>query len=292
MVSDYRDLNRANWDDRVPAHLASPDYAVERFVTDPDFISDVVRFDRQLLGDVTGLRGVHLQCHIGTDTISLARLGASMTGLDFSEPAVKAATELAAKAGADATFVRSDVYAAADVLEPASFDLVYTGVGALPWLPSIARWADVVATLLRPGGRLFIREGHPAVMAANNTGGRLTVDLPYFEHPEPMVWDEDGTYVQTAVRMEHTVMHQWNHGIGETVTALLDAGLRITGLAEHDTIPWNALPGLMEPVSGLGLAGSEWRLIGNPARIPCTFTLQAAKDPDAPPRRGPRTGRS
>jgi 2-polyprenyl-3-methyl-5-hydroxy-6-metoxy-1,4-benzoquinol methylase len=117
-VSDYRDVNRANWDDRVPVHLASPDYAVDRFTADPGFISDVVRFDQELLGDVSGLRGVHLQCHIGTDTISLARLGASMTGLDFSAPAVGAATALATETGADARFVQSDVYAAAGVLEP------------------------------------------------------------------------------------------------------------------------------------------------------------------------------
>lgn len=128
-MTDYRELNRANWDDRVPAHVASEDYGVRRFIDDPAYISGVVRFDRPLLGNVSGLRGVHLQCHIGTDTVSLARLGASMTGLDFSGPAVAAAAELAAATGADATFVRSDVYAAAEVLPAGSFDLVYTGIG-------------------------------------------------------------------------------------------------------------------------------------------------------------------
>src|ERR1700749_2831346 len=124
-VADYLEVNRANWDDRVPAHVASADYGLGRFTEDPAFISGVVRFDLPLLGDVAGLRAVHLQCHIGTDTVSLARLGASVTGLDFSGPAVAAARELAAATGADATFVESDVYAAAEVLEPGSFDLVY-----------------------------------------------------------------------------------------------------------------------------------------------------------------------
>jgi SAM-dependent methyltransferase len=284
-VSDYRDFNRANWDDRVPAHLASPDYDVERFTADPVFISDVVRFDQALLGDVAGLRGVHLQCHIGTDTISLARLGASMTGLDFSAPAVEAATALAARTGADARFVTSDVYAATEVLEPGSFDLVYTGVGALPWLPSVRRWAQVAAALLRPGGRLFIREGHPALQAFEVRDGRLSLEYPYFEQPEPMVWDEDITYVQTDARMAHTVTHQWSHGIGETVTALLDADLRITGLTEHDTIPWNALPDLMEPVTPRPMAGSEWRLADNPQRLPHSFTLQAVRDEECEVRR-------
>src|SRR6516162_6661871 len=111
-MAEYQEVNRANWDDRVPAHVTSPDYAVQRFVRDPRFLSEVVTFDLPRLGDIAGLRGVHLQCHIGTDTVSLARLGASMTGLDFSAPAVEAARSLAAATGADATFVRSDVYSA------------------------------------------------------------------------------------------------------------------------------------------------------------------------------------
>src|ERR1022692_4971486 len=124
-VEDYRTLNKARWDEGAPAHAASPDYAVERFAAEPGFLSHVVRFDLPLLGDIAGLRGVHLQCHIGTDTISLARLGASMTGLDFSSPAIEAARTLARDAGADVAFVESDLYAAAEALGPASFDLVY-----------------------------------------------------------------------------------------------------------------------------------------------------------------------
>ena len=115
--------------------------SVERFAADPGFLSHVVRFDLPRLGDISGLRGVHLQCHIGTDTISLARLGASMTGLDFSAPAVEQARRLAGRIGADARFVQADVYSAAEVLGRGAFDLVFTGIGALCWLPSIRRWA-------------------------------------------------------------------------------------------------------------------------------------------------------
>src|SRR6188508_2757099 len=160
-MADYRDVNRANWDDRAAAHAASGDYNVATFASDPGYLSDVVRFDRPLLGDITGLRGVHLQCHIGTDTISLARLGADMTGLDFSPASLAEARRIAGLAGADVRFVEAEVYDAAGALGPERFDLVYTGIGALCWLPDIARWARVVAGLLRPGGRLFIREGHP-----------------------------------------------------------------------------------------------------------------------------------
>jgi 2-polyprenyl-3-methyl-5-hydroxy-6-metoxy-1,4-benzoquinol methylase len=264
----------ANWDERVPAHFASQGYQVERFIADPEFISRVVQFDRPRLGDISGLRGIHLQCHIGTDTISLARLGASMTGVDFSVPAVEHAQALAERTGADATFVVSDVYAAADAVGRDSFDFVFTGVGALGWLPSVARWADVVASLLRPGGRLFIREGHPMLWAIEDSrdDDLLVVKYPYFERPEPMVFDQGGTYVATDVEFTHTVTHEWNHGIGEIVTALLDAGLEITGLTEHDSVPWEALPGLMERI-----AEDEWRLADRPWRLPHSYTLQAIK---------------
>jgi SAM-dependent methyltransferase len=272
-VTDYRDDNRANWDERVPAHVTSAFYCVPRFLAEPDYLSDVVQFDRPLLGDIAGLRGVHLQCHIGTDTVSLARLGASMTGLDFSGPAVEAATSLAASTGADATFVQADVHTAADVLGAGAFDLVYTGVGALCWLPDIRRWAGVVAALLRPGGRLFIREGHPMLSTIEERDdGLLVVKYPYFEQREPLTWTEGGTYVDTDVAFEHTISHEWNHGIGETVTALLDAGLALTGLVEHDSAPWNPLPGTTEQI-----AGHEWRLADNRARLPFTYTLQAVK---------------
>ena len=273
-MADYTDVNKASWDERVPAHAASPDNAVERFIADPGFLSEVVRFDLPRLGDVSGLRGVHLQCHIGTDTISLARLGASMTGVDFSRPAVEAATDLARRTGDDAVFVESDVYAAPEVIGLEAFDLVFTGIGALCWLPSVRRWADVVAGVLKPGGRLFIREGHPMLWSLQDGRGDklLVLEYPYFEMEEPSVFDEGGTYVDTDVVFTSNVTHTWSHGLGEIVTALLDVGMTITGLTEHDRVPWLALPGLMDK-----LEDGEYRLADRPERLPHTYTLQAVK---------------
>src|SRR6476469_7835029 len=128
-VDEYAKVNREFWDERVPAHVASPDYGVARFADDPSFLSEVVRFDVPRLGDVSGLEGVHLQCHIGTDTVSLARLGATMTGLDFSGAALTEAREIAARAGASVDFVESDVYSAPEVLGREAYDLVFTGIG-------------------------------------------------------------------------------------------------------------------------------------------------------------------
>jgi SAM-dependent methyltransferase len=271
---DYREINRASWDDRAPAHAASPDYNVAKFAADPDYLSGVVRFDQALLGDVSDLRGVHLQCHIGTDTISLARLGATMTGLDFSPAALTQARDLAQRAGADVTFVEADVYDAGHVLGTGGYDLVYTGIGALCWLPSVDRWARVVAGLLQPGGRLFIRESHPMLgtLADPRPDHLLAVEFPYFEQAEPGVWDDAGTYVQTDTVFQNNLTHQWNHGLGQIVTALMDADLTITGLAEHDSVPWDALPGQMEEIGG-----GEWRLADRPWRLAHSYTLQAVR---------------
>jgi SAM-dependent methyltransferase len=272
-VTDYRAVNRANWDERAPAHAASPDYSLAEFAADPAFLSRDVRFDLPRLGDVRGLRGVHLQCHIGTDTISLSRLGARMTGLDFSPASVAEARRLAERLGDPTEFVESDVYAAADVLPEQSFDLVFTGIGALCWLPSVDRWAAVVARLLKPGGRLFIREGHPVLWSLDDAAkDHLVVRYPYFETADPLVYVEGGTYVETDAVFTQNEAHSWNHGLGEIVTALFDHGLRLTMLVEHDSAPWEGLPGRM--VRG---DDGEWRLTEGRERVPLTYTLQAVK---------------
>jgi SAM-dependent methyltransferase len=217
---------------------------------------------------------VHLQCHIGTDTISLARLGAEMTGLDFSSASLAQARALVARLGASVRFVEAEVYDAVRTLGAEAFDLVYTGIGAQCWPPSITGWADVVVGLLAPGGRLFIREGHPTMWALGGArpDGPLVVDYPYFERVEPIVVDEPGTYVETTASFDHTVTHEWNHGLGEIVSALLDRRMQLTMLVEPDSVPWEALPGQM-----VQLELGEWRLIDRPWRLPHSYTLQAVK---------------
>ena len=294
-MDDYLAVNRANWDARVPVHLASG-YGTQELVDDPTALSGVVRFDLPRLGDVDGLDAVHLQCHLGTDTLSLARLGARVTGLDLSGDAIAAAQDLAARAGTDVEYVVSDVYSAVDVLGPARFDLVYTGIGALCWLPSIERWAQTVAGLLRPGGRLFVRDAHPVLLASLgmvvgeehpdrsqqswiSAPGRATpaLELPYFEQPEPLHWNDTSTYTGGDEAVAAPLSVEWNHGLGEIVTAVLDAGLEVTGLHEHDSVPWDALPGLMsyDPATG------ECRLTDRPERLPASFTLTARLTPRA-----------
>jgi 2-polyprenyl-3-methyl-5-hydroxy-6-metoxy-1,4-benzoquinol methylase len=272
-MDDYRTVNRAGWDERVPAHAASPDYMLEKFA-DPEFLSQVVQFDVPRLGDIAGLRGVHLQCHIGTDTVSLARLGARMSGLDFSGAAIEQAQKFADGLGHEIDFHQADVYDAVEVLGEAQYDLVFTGIGAIGWLPSIQRWADVVAGLLKPGGRLFIREGHPMLwsLGVSATSGEIVLEAPYFEMEAPQVWDEGGTYVDTDVEFSQNVSYEWNHGLGEIFMALKKAGLEVTDIEEHDSAPWMPLAGHMTRDEQ-----GEWRLTDHPERLPATYTLQARR---------------
>lgn len=275
MTTDrWREVNKANWESRVPLHVGPGGYDLAAF-DDPDHLSNVVRYDLARLGRLTGLDVVHLQCHIGTDTVSLARLGAGrVTGLDFSPSALVAAQALGDRAGAAVTFVESDVYDAAGVLDPAGFDVVYTGNGAICWLPDIARWAKVVADLLRPGGRLFMREGHPVLWAMSDPrpDGLLVVEFPYFE-TEGVLFNEPVTYAGEGTLSAPDIVH-FNHGLAEIFNALWVAGLVITAFDEHREVPWNPLGTAMRASTR---HDGEFELAGGTDRLPLSYTLQAEK---------------
>jgi SAM-dependent methyltransferase len=242
MTDEYYEANRRNWNERAAIHAGSTAYNIDAFRSDPNHLSGVVAFDRSYLGDLSGLSAAHLQCHIGTDTLSLARLGADVTGLDQSENSIDAARQLFADTGTDGRFEIANVYDAPAVLGQ-RYDLVYTGVGALNWLPSIERWAQVVSELLKPGGRLYLREGHPMLQSlADSTDGSLRIQYPYFETTQPMVFDEGGTYTGDDVSLRNTRTYEWNHGLGEVVMSLLRRGLVLETLDEHDGLEWQMFP--------------------------------------------------
>ena len=271
-LSDYQRINKANWDSRVQHHEQG--YGLSAF-DDPAHISQVVRFDLPRLGDVAGLRGVHLQCHIGTDTVSLARLGAQMTGLDFSGPALDAAARLAAVGGQQIEWVESDVYDAPQHLPNGAFDFVYTGIGALCWLPSVERWAQTVAALLAPGGFLFIREGHPVVwsLCDPRPDQLMVIEFPYFEQ-EGTVFVEETSYVEHDGLLAAPTIVSFNHGLAEIFNALWSAGLTVTLFEEHRSLPWNVFN---EEAVTVGADG-EFRLKAGGERIPLSYTLRAVKN--------------
>src|SRR5215210_2531267 len=224
---EWREANRANWDERVPIHVSGEFYDVASFKGGQERLQP---FEIDEVGDVKGKELLHLQCHFGIDTLSLARRGARVTGLDFSAPAVEAARRLAADLGVEATFVEADVHDAAAALGR-TFDVVYTGIGALGCLPSVRRWAEVVASLLRPAGFLYLAEIHP--FATLFADGEQRIAYPYLEHAEPLVFDEPGSYADRAAATSHNRTIEWSHGLGEVVTALIEAGLQLEELRER-----------------------------------------------------------
>ena len=256
----------------MPIHAASDAYGLHRYVEDPAHLSDVVAFDAPSLGDLTGQRVVHVQCHIGTDTLSLARLGGEVTGVDFSPSALQVARDLADRAGPPVRYIEAAVDDLPTAL-PETFDLVYTGVGALNWLPSVARWAQIVAGLLAPGGRLYLREGHPMLdtLEDDRDDELLVVSFPYFETDEPSEWVDETTYTGDDTRVTAPVTHEWAHGIGETVQAVLDAGLTLTRLEEHTELEWQFLDWMVQN------ADRRWVLPHGRERLPMMFTLEAVK---------------
>ncbi len=263
---DWRRVNRAWWDERAPHHVASELYDVDGFRAGQ---SRLRPFERQELGDVAGRELVHLQCHFGLDTLSWARLGARVTGLDFSAPAVEAAARLAGEAGLDARFVCADLYDAVAALGR-TYDIVYTGIGALCWLPDIPRWAGVVAELLEPAGVLYLVEVHPIVDMLGDED--LTVRHPYV-HDEPIAGDEPGSYATAqGPPFANVATRSWNHPLSRVIGSLIDAGLSLELLHEHPYTVYRRWPFMRQDPDGRRF----WLPDEYPA-LPLLYSLRARR---------------
>ncbi|MEY9911049.1 SAM-dependent methyltransferase [Catenulispora sp. MAP12-49] len=265
--ANWLEYNRANWDERVPIHVGGRFYDLDSFVAGRETLED---FELAEVGDVHGKQLLHLQSHIGTETLGWARHGAVVTGLDFSAPATAAAAALAERIGvAGSRWVTSDVYQAAEALDGEQFDVVYTGKGALCWLPDIERWARVAASMVKPGGFLYVSEFHPFGNTLSDEDGR-TVAYDYFD-ASPQVWDEPGTYADLEASTLENVTVQFNHGIGEIVSALIGAGLRLEFLHEYEMTLFPRFRALEE-------RDGTYRLPAGMPRVPLMFSLRAAKE--------------
>jgi SAM-dependent methyltransferase len=279
MTSEYTEANRANWDERVASHVIA--YNAEELADDPNEISGVAREDARLLaphlpgGSVAGLDLLHLQCHIGTDTLSWARLGAaSVTGTDFSGEAIRAARMLAERAGIPARFEQC-----ANEDAPATlgrqYDVVVTSIGVLVWLPRLDTWARAIHDLLRPRGVFFVRDGHPmmSAMAWDRDDDLLVAEHSYFTPDVPWRDDSGMSYIGDHIA-ENATTYEWAHSLSEILGSVLAAGLVIEAFDEHTTIPWNQLPQMVP-------SGDDWMLPRDRGRMPLTFSL-AARRPYAP----------
>lgn len=269
-AEDWREANRARWDERVAIHTASDYYDQDGFRRARDVLRD---FEVAEVGDVTGRSLLHLQCHFGQDTLSWAHRGAArVVGLDFSEPAIDTARALAAELGYGpdrAAFVAADVYDAAEAVPDAAYDIVYTGIGALNWLPDLERWADTAASLVAPGGFLYLAEFHPLCDALDDeTGSRIVHD--YFSR-DAWVDEVPGTYTDFGAPTVNNRSVEWQHPIGDVVSALAAAGLRIDFLHEHDKTMFQRFTALSRHGDGYH------RFPADRPRIPLMYSLRAGR---------------
>ncbi len=221
-------VNQKFWDEIAPHHAASDFYAVEEFVSGSQTLGEIELAE---VGDVAGKTMVHLQCHIGLDTLSWARRGADITGVDFSAEALRIARDLAARTNSTATFVESDVVTAPQKLGE-TYDIVFTSRGVLMWLADLDAWAAACAALLRPGGVFYLLDIHPLAMAVEQTDAGLRLAQSYFAAAEPGIRSGDGSYAVQNVGLTNTETREWIHPVSDVVSALIGAGIAIDFLHE------------------------------------------------------------
>ncbi|HTO66997.1 MAG TPA: class I SAM-dependent methyltransferase [Bradyrhizobium sp.] len=269
-MSEPVDINLLNWDERAAVHArdATGGYRLERFRAGEDTLHAIEAAE---LGDVAGKRVLHLQCHIGQDSLCLVRRGAAVTGLDFSKTALDVARRLSEETGLKAAFVLGTVDLA-PALTPGPFDLVFTTWGTICWLPDMSVWAKVIASVLAPGGELYFADAHPAFNVLEHCNGRLVPTYDYQTPADrPLQFVNATTYTGDPTILSHQSTREWIHSLSAVLGGLIDAGLTITMFREHDVLPWRGLPILVPASDRL------WRLPDGYPRIPLSYSLRAKK---------------
>lgn len=262
-AQNYLQTNRDAWNKRTELHLKSEFYDLPGFLAGKSSLNDI---ELALLGDVKGKSVLHLQCHFGQDSLSLARLGARVTGVDLSDQAISQAQQLALETKTDARFICCDVYDLPQQLEE-QFDLVFTSYGTIGWLPDLDRWAQTVNKFLKPGGKFVFVEFHPVVWMFSNDF--KSIAYRYFKS-DPIVETETGSYAATNAPIELTSV-TWNHGIGEVLSSLLRQQLQLNNFEEFDYSPYNCFEGMQE------VAPQKFRIAAFGDKIPLVYALSAKK---------------
>jgi len=256
--------NRTHWDELAPVHAESYDY---RKLLDGGHVLDVIQIKE--VGDVRDKTMLHLQCQIGTDTLSWARLGAEVTGVDISPESLLVAEKLAKDAGLQARFIESSIFDLFEKLD-AAFDIVYTSVGVLCWLSDLNAWAGIIRKYLKPGGFFYLMESHPFMYVFDDESEDLIVRHPYFQNGTPINWPADYPDYSDPDYMVRSPSWEWHWSMSDIMNALIRNGMRIEFLNEHCVIPWKALPCMTESGDGF------WRLPEGMSNLPLMFSLRAS----------------
>ena len=265
-MDEFNQANMERWNKLAKSHYGSEYYGVKEFLEGK---SSLFPIEEKELPDISGKSLLHLQCHFGMDTLSLARKGADVTGVDYSEDAIDLAEKLSEESGIQGEFICSDIYKLQEKLDK-QFDIVYTSYGVLCWLPDIVKWAEVVSKFLKPGGIFYIVDGHPFNQIFNNEDDqtKLSVEYPYFTY-EVMKFEVEGSYAQIKSDGKYT-SYEWFHSLSSIVNSLIKAGLNIEFLNEHKDATWRVFPFMIEKEDGM------WE-IEKPLNLPLTFSILAKK---------------
>lgn len=260
---NYIEINKKAWNNQVPIHLTSEFYNQKEFLKGKNSLPEV---DRQLLGDIRGKTILHLQCHFGQDSLSMARMGAKVTGIDLSDKAIEEAEKITASLQLDANFICCNVY---DTLEHVKeqFDIVYTSYGTIGWLPHLDKWANVITKSLKPGGKLIFVEFHPVVWMFDDDFS----EIKFHYHNEKSIYEEsNGTYADKDAAVKTNYI-SWNHSLSEVFTSLLNNGLEIHDFKEYDYSPYNCFNETNEFEKG------KFRIKHLDNKIPMVYSLVALK---------------
>lgn len=261
--TDYIALNKKLWNDKVDFHLKSEFYDMPGFLAGKSSLNEI---EVPLLGQVEGKKILHLQCHFGQDSISLSRLGVTVTGVDFSDKAIQAAKEIASQLQTDTRFICSDIYELPNMLDE-QFDIVFTSYGTIGWLPDLDKWAKVVSRFLKPAGKFVFVEFHPVVWMFDYAFN--SVAYSYF-NTETIVEETEGTYADTSSPIKNTNVN-WNHPMSEVLNSLIQNGLIIETFDEFDFSPYNCFKGMVED------GPKRFRIEKLAHKIPMVFSLTASK---------------
>ncbi len=260
---DYLNWNKEAWNAKVESHLHSDFYQMEAFREGWNSLSEI---EMPLLGDIEGKDVLHLQCHFGQDTLSMARLGANCTGVDLSDTAIKTARNLSVELNLKAEFIDSDIYSLPQHLKK-KFDLVFSSYGTIGWLPNMDRWAHLIHHYLKPGGQFVFAEFHPVIWMHNSDFTKI--DYSYFNR-ERIEEIETGTYADRDANLEYRTA-SWNHDLGEVITALLKTGLKLESFQEYDFSPYNCF-------KNMRLVGDRrYQISGLEGMIPMVYALKMVK---------------
>ena len=243
--SEKFETNRKTWNIKVAIHAESEFYDMQSFRNGKGSLN---KYETEALGDISDKKLLHLQCHFGQDTLSLARMGAICTGVDISEEGIKLAKQLNEELKLDARFVCCNILDTSEYVSE-KFDIVFTSYGTIGWLPDLKPWAKMISERLKPGGFFYIVEFHPIAWMFDYTVSPPLMKYGY--HQKEAIYEEyEGTYADKDSKMI-SKEYGWNHSLGEVITSLAEAGLQIEYLKEHDASPYDIFPSLVKNTEGM-----------------------------------------